>query len=252
MSARRWAFLDWPQPIPVAHRGGAAEQPENTMPAFAAAVAMGYRYVETDVHATADGVLLAFHDHSLDRVTDMKGDVGALPYSTVRSARVGGEPIPLLEDVLGTWPELRVHVDAKHGAAVAPLVAAVERTGAHDRVCLGAFSDRRVSAIRKLSGGRICTWMGRREILALRAASIGLPAPRSPAGCTQVPVRQGRLPLVDRRLVAAAHRRGVAVHVWTINDDAEMERLLDLGVDGLLSDRPSVLKEVFVRRGLWI
>jgi glycerophosphoryl diester phosphodiesterase len=94
--------------------------------------------------------------------------------------------------------------------------------------------------------------MGRREILALRAASIGLPTPRSPAGCTQVPVRQGRLPLVDRRLVAAAHRRGVAVHVWTINDDAEMERLLDLGVDGLLSDRPSVLKEVFVRRGLWI
>lgn len=252
MSIPRRTFLDWPQPIPVAHRGGAAEHPENTMTAFAASVGMGYRYVETDVHATADGVLLAFHDHTLDRVTDMSGDVGALPYATVRSARIRGEPIPLLEDVLGAWPELRVHIDAKHMAAVAPLVATIERTAAHDRVCIGAFSDRRVAALRRLSQGRICTWMGRLEILALRAASLGLPAPRSPAVCTQIPVRQGRLPLVDRRLVRAARRRGVAVHVWTINERAEMERLLDLGVDGILSDRPSLLKEVFVARGLWI
>jgi glycerophosphoryl diester phosphodiesterase len=252
MKLSTWPFLDWPHPIPVAHRGGAAEYPENTMPAFAAAVAMGYRYVETDVHATSDGVLLAFHDHSLDRVTGMAGDVGALPYATVRSARVDGEPIPRLEDVLGTWPELRVHIDAKHGPAVPALVAALDRTGAHDRVCVGAFSDRRVARLRRLTGGRICTWMGRREILALRGASLGLPTPHSPAGCTQVPVRQGRLPLVDRRFVQTAHRRGVAVHVWTIDDRAEMERLLDLGVDGILSDRPSVLKQVFVERGIWI
>jgi glycerophosphoryl diester phosphodiesterase len=222
------------------------------MPAFAAAVAMGYRYVETDVHATADGVLLAFHDHRLDRVTDMTGDVGGLPYATVRNARVDGHPIPLLEDVLGTWPDLRVHVDAKHAAAVAPLVAAIDRTAAHDRVCIGAFSDRRVAALRRLSGGRVCTWMGRLEILGLRAAGFGLPVPRSPAGCTQAPVRQGRLTLLDRRFVDGAHGRGVAVHAWTINDRAEMLRLLDLGVDGILSDRPTVLKDVFVERGLWI
>jgi glycerophosphoryl diester phosphodiesterase len=250
--SRHWPFLDWPQPIPIAHRGGAAEHPENTMPAFAAAVGLGYRYVETDVHLTADGVLLAFHDHSLDRVTDMTGDVARLPYSTVRKARVQGEPIPLLEDVLGTWPDLRVHVDAKHGAAVPALVAAIDRTWAHDRVCIGAFSDRRVARLRRLAGGRICTWMGRAEILALRVAGLGLPAPRSTAGCTQVPVRQGRLPLVDRRFLEAAHRRNVAVHVWTIDDRSEMHRLLDLGVDGILSDRSSLLKEVFVERGLWI
>ncbi len=222
------------------------------MPAFAASVALGYRYVETDVHATTDGVLLAFHDDSLDRVTDMTGDVGALPYATVRNARVEGEPIPLLEDVLGTWPGLRVHIDAKHAAAVAPLVAAIDRTAAHDRVCIGAFSDSRVAALRRLSGGRICTWMGRRQILALRAASFGIPVPRSTAGCTQVPVRRGRLRLLDRRFLAAAHRQGIAVHAWTINDRAEMERLLDLGVDGILSDRPTLLKEVFLARGLWI
>lgn len=248
----QWAFLDWPQPIPVAHRGGAAEQPENTMAAFAAAVAMGYRYVETDVHATADGVLVVFHDDTLDRVTDQTGEVGRLPFSMVRTARVGDEPIPLFEDLLGAWPDLRVHVDAKHAAAVAPLVAAVDRTSAHDRVCIGAFSDRRVAALRRLARGRICTWMGRREILGLRVASFGVPTPRSPAGCVQCPVRQGPLPLLDRRFVETAHRRGIAVHAWTIDDRAEMERLLDLGVDGILSDRPSLLKEVFTARGLWI
>lgn len=248
----KWPFLDWDGPIPVAHRGGAAEQPENTMTAFAAAAALGYRYVETDVHATADGVLLAFHDHTLDRVTDRTGEIGDLPYAFVRQARVGTEPIPLLEDVLGTWPHLRVHIDAKHLAAAAPLVAAIDRTDAHDRVCIGSFSDRTVHALRRLSAGRICTWMGRAEILGLRLASLGVPLPRSAAGCTQVPVRQGRLPLVDRRFVATARTRGIGVHVWTINDRPEMERVLDLGVDAVLSDTPTVLKQVFVDRGLWI
>jgi len=222
------------------------------MTAFAAAVAMGYRYVETDVHTTADGVLLAFHDHRLDRVTDMTGEIASLPYAEVRKASAGGHPIPLLEEVLGTWPDLRVHIDAKHLAAAAPLVAAIDLTGAHDRVCIGSFSDRTVHALRRLSKGRICTWMGRLEILTLRLASLGVRTPRSVAGCTQVPVRQGRLPLVDRRFVDTAHRREIGVHVWTVNHRAEMERLLDLGVDAILSDRPTLLKQVFTERGLWI
>ena len=222
------------------------------MTAFAAAVAMGYRYVETDVHATADGTLVAFHDHTLDRVTDMTGEVGRLPYADVRRARVGTDSIPLLDDILGTWPDLRVHIDAKHLAAAAPLVAAVDRTGAHDRVCIGSFSDRTVHALRRLSHGRICTWMGRLEILSLRLASFGAPTPASVAGCAQVPVRQGRLLLLDRRLVDTAHQRGIGLHVWTINDRDEMERLLDLGVDAILSDRPTVLKQVLTGRGLWI
>lgn len=222
------------------------------MAAFAASVALGYRYVETDVHATADGVLLAFHDHTLDRVTDMKGAIGELPYDTVRDARVGADPIPLFEDVLGAWPDLRIHVDAKHRAAAGPLAAAVARTGAFDRVCLGSFSDRTVRAIRRLSAGRTCTWMGRAEILSLRLASLGLPMPRSAAGCTQAPVRQGRLPMADRRFIETAHRRGVGVHVWTIDERSEMERLLDLGADAILSDRPTLLKQVLSDRGQWI
>ena len=247
----RWPFLDWQGPIPIAHRGGGAEHPENTMAAFAAAAALGYRYVETDVHATSDGVLIAFHDHTLDRVTDATGEVAQLPWAQVKQARVEGEPIALLDDVLGAWPDLRVHVDAKHPAAARPLVDTIDRTGSHDRVCIGAFSDRTALTLRRLARGRICTWMGRGEILALRLASLGLPVPRSGAGCTQVPVRQGPFPVVDRRFVETARRRGVGVHVWTIDDRPTMERLLDLGVDAILSNRPTLLKQVFAARSLW-
>jgi len=250
-AAPRWPFLDWPHPIAFAHRGGALEEPENTMAAFDAAVQLGYRYLETDVHTTSDGVLLAFHDHTLDRVTDRSGRIAQLPYSYVRQARVQGEPIPRLEEVLGTWPDVRVNIDAKHDAAVPALVATLERTAAHDRVNLGSFSNRRVARLRHLTAGRSCTWMGTSAIALLRLNSLGFPARKPPAACAQVPVRQGRVPILDRRFVEAAHRHDLAVHVWTVNDRAEIELLLDLGVDGIFSDRPTVLKEVFVERGLW-
>ena len=247
----RWAFLDHEGPIPFAHRGGASDCPENTMLAFETAVRLGYRYLETDVHTTGDGVLVAFHDDALDRVTDQHGKICDLPWSQVGSARIDGEPIPLLEDILGTWPDVRVNIDPKHDESVAPLVEVLERCGAYDRVCVAAFSDQRLARVRALTGGRVCTALGPRGITRLRAGSYGVPCGRFAAACTQVPVRHGRWLVVDRRYVAAAHRVGLPVHVWTIDDAAEMERLLDLGVDGIMTDRPAVLKEVLERRGAW-
>jgi glycerophosphoryl diester phosphodiesterase len=247
----RWPFLDWPHPIPFAHRGGSEESPENTLAAFSAAVELGYRYLETDVHTTADGVLLAFHDDVLDRATDRCGAVESLPFDEVCRARVDGEPIPRLEDVLGAWPDVRFYIDAKDDASVPRLVTALERTNAHGRVCIGSFYGRRVTRLRALTDGMVCTWMGRADIARLRLASLGLPTGGFSASCTQMPVRKGPVPLVDRRFLAAAQRHGVAVHVWTVDDRAEMERLLDLGVDGILSNRPSLLKQVFCERGLW-
>lgn len=246
-------FLDWPGPIPFAHRGGASEVPENTMPAFEHAVGLGYRYVETDVHVTADGELLAFHDDRLDRVTDAGGVVAELPWARVREARVAGrEPIPRLEDLLGTWPELRVNIDPKHDAAVEPLAEVLRRTGAVDRVCIGSFSDRRLARVQTLVGGTVCTSMGPRQTARLVAASRGLPGGANlTAPCAQVPMQQGPVPIVTQRLVDAAHQRGVQVHVWTIDDPAEMSRLLDLGVDGIMTDRPQALKDVLLDRQQW-
>jgi glycerophosphoryl diester phosphodiesterase len=249
-------FLDHPGPIPFAHRGGAGDRPENTLPAFEAAVRLGYRYVETDVHATADGVLLAFHDDRLDRVTDRRGVVAALPYAEVARARVDGEPIPRFEELLDAWPDLRVNVDPKDDAAVDPLVAAIRRTGALDRVCVGSFSGRRIARVRAALGPRLCTSLGLRGVAALRAASWGAGPLRrlvraEGAACVQVPLRDRGLPIVDRRFVAAAHALGLPVHAWTVDDPAAMDALLDLGIDGLMTDRPGVLRDVLVRRGQW-
>lgn len=246
-------FLDWPGPLPFAHRGGASEAPENTMPAFEQAVRLGYRYLETDVHVTADGELLAFHDDHLDRVTDRTGAIADLPWSEVARAKVDGrEPIPRFEDLLGTWPDVRINVDPKHDAAVAPLAEVLLRTGAVDRVCVGAFSDRRLARLQSLVGGHLCCSMGPRQVARLVAASRGLPGGGGLAApCAQVPTSQGPLPLVTERFVAAAHARGIQVHVWTIDDRDEMVRLLDLGVDGIMTDRPQVLKDVLVERGQW-
>lgn len=252
MPASAWPYLDHPGILAFAHRGGAEEAPENTMAAFAGAVALGYRYLETDVHVTTDGVLVAFHDDVLDRVTDRAGRISELPWSEVARARVGGEAVPLLEDLLGTFPEARFNIDPKHDAAVEPLVEAIRRTNAVDRVGVGSFSDRRLAELRRRVGPRLCTSVGPRGISRLMLAGRRVPVGRLAAACAQVPVRaKDRLLVADGRFVAAAHRRGMQVHVWTVDDPGEMHRLLDLGVDGLMTDRPRVLKQVLESRGRW-
>jgi len=221
------------------------------MAAFEHAVGLGYRYVETDVHTTADGALVAFHDDVLDRVTDRRGAIADLPWDDVRRARVAGHSIPLLEDVLGAWPDLRINIDPKHDASVEPLAEVLRRTNSYDRVCGGAFSEARLARFRHLTDEKVCTGMGIRAVALLRGASLGLPVRRFAGDCAQVPVRQGPVLLVDGRFVATAHRLGLVVHVWTVDDAADMTRLLDLGVDGIMTDRPAVLKEVLLERGQW-
>lgn len=251
MPASDWPFLDHPGVLAFAHKGGAGDRPENTMPAFEAAVALGYRYVETDVHVTADGVLVAFHDDVLDHVTDRTGVIGDMPWAEVSRARVDGlEPIVLLEDLLATFPGVRVNIDPKHDASVEPLAKVIGRTGAADRVCVGAFSDERLERIRALVPG-VCTSLGPMGTLQLGLAARGEEIGPLPSPCAQVPTHFEEYEIVTPAFVAEAHRRGMQVHVWTIDDAAEMERLVDLGVDGVMTDRNQVLKDVLVARGLW-
>jgi glycerophosphoryl diester phosphodiesterase len=248
----RFPFLDHGLPLAFAHRGGAGDWPENTMPAFAAAVALGFQHLETDVHVTSDGELLAFHDDHLDRVTDRTGRISDLPWSQVKHARVDGrEPIPRLVDLLDAWPEVCFNIDPKHDGSVKPLAEVIERVGAIDRVCIGSFSDGRIARLRGLLGPRLCTALGPAGVARLRAAAYGLPSGRFRAPCVQVPPGRGSVALVDERFVSAAHRLDIQVHVWTIDEPDEMHRLLDLGVDGIMTDRPQVLKEVLQSRGTW-
>lgn len=252
-------YFDRPVPVGLAHRGGAKYAAnlhlENSLAAFRRAVDLGYEYLETDVHATADGVLLAFHDSRLDRVTDMAGRVADLPWSTVRSARINGtEPIPLLSELLEEFPGVRVNIDVKAPGAIAPLAEVVRRHNAWDRVCVGSFSDRRLRAVRRLLGPRLATSAGPTEVAALRFAPDRVQRwLRSPAQALQIPPTQvvaGRaVALVTESLVERVHALGKHLHVWTIDDADEMHRLFDLGVDGIVSDRIDTLATVLAERG---
>ncbi|MEV6804448.1 glycerophosphodiester phosphodiesterase [Streptomyces sp. NPDC017248] len=250
----RHPYLDHPGPIAFAHRGGAADGVENTVAQFRRAVELGYRYIETDVHATADGRLVAFHDATLDRVTDGAGRIADLPWSEVRQARVGGrEPVPLFEELLETFPGVRWNVDVKAEPALRPLLELVERAGAWDRVCAGSFSEARVVRAQRLAGPRLATSFGTRGVLNLRLRSWGLPAAvRRSAVAAQVPEAQSGVPVVDRRFLRAARARGLQVHVWTINEPERMHRLLDLGVDGIMTDHIDTLRKVMEDRGVWV
>lgn len=245
-------YLDHRGPLAIAHRGGAGDHPENTERAFAHAVELGFTHVETDVHVTSDGVAIAFHDDVLDRVTDRTGTIDALPWSEVRRALVDGtDHICKLDDLLAGFPETRFNLDPKHDAAVEPLADVIRRTGAVSRVCVGSFSDRRLDRIRSLLGERLCVSTGPRRTLLLVLNSMRLPVRPRHSLVAQVPVRSNGLTIVNRRFVGAAHRLGMHVHVWTIDDPVEMDRLLDMGVDGLMTDLPEVLKATYERRGVW-
>ncbi|MGQ4384543.1 glycerophosphodiester phosphodiesterase [Streptomyces sp. SAS_270] len=249
----RHPYLDHPGPIAFAHRGGAADGLENTVAQFRRAVETGYRYLETDVHATADGRLVAFHDSTLDRMTDGAGRIADLPWQDVSHARVAGkEPVPLFEELLETFPQARWNVDIKAEPAVRPLLDLLDRTSAWDRVCVGSFSEPRVARAQQLAGPRLATSYGTRGVLGLRLLSYGIPAAlRRSAVAAQVPESQSGIPVVDHRFVRAAHARGLKVHVWTVNEPQRMHRLLDLGVDGIMTDHIDTLRKVLEDRGTW-
>ncbi len=259
MRARDFPYFDT-RFAAFAHRGGSLYGPnlgrENTLSAFRTAVDLGYCYLETDVHATRDGKLVALHDDVLDRVTDSRGRISELTSTAVSRLRVGGtEPIPMLDQLFEEFPNARFNIDIKSAGAVEPLVKAIEWHRAHDRVCVGSFGVDRIRAFRALMGRRVATTVSP----AGTAYNAYLPVlPRllnSPGVALQLPivheVRGREVRTLTTRLLRNAHAAGKVVHVWTVDDADSMEELIDQGVDGLFTDRIDVLKDVLVRRGLW-
>ncbi len=267
------AFLDAPGPLAFAHRGGAAHAPENSRRAFEHAVGLGYRYLETDLQATADGVLVAFHDKTLSRVTGVDGRVSRFRYADLSGALIGGtEPIPVLEDLLAAWPDVRFNLDVKDVSAIAPLPEVLRRTNAWDRVCVVSFSASRLRATRRALGRPVCMAASPLGTAVVRFGGPrgrhdrpgpGQQAPRQPAPprqqwpltdwltrtgvrCVQVPAQMATPPFISR-----AHTLGLQVHAWTVNDRPTMERLLDLGADGIMTDETVALREVLTARNQW-
>ncbi len=251
----RRPYLESPFAVGFAHRGGAHEGVENSLAAFAHAVDLGFRHLETDVQVTADGVVVVLHDPTLDRTTDGHGLVAAQSWESLRRLRLrGAHQIVRLEELLATFPQCRINIDLKVDAAVEPVIRVINRTASHERVCVASFSDTRIRRFRELTSHRVCTAAGPREVAQVRlAATLGRRvSPSIGADCLQVPVRVGRVGIVDQTFVETAHRGGLAVHVWTVDDSATMRQLLHLGVDGIMTDAPSVLAAEFARQGVWV
>lgn len=250
---RRTQFFDH-RFVAMAHRGGASSGLENTAAAFDRAVALGYRYLETDVHATRDNVVVAFHDASLDRITDRRGLIADLSWHDVASARVdggtaGSASIMRLEELLERYRDARINIDIKASPAIEPLIEVLGRTDAWDRVCVTSFGARRLHRFRRLVPRPVATsmsWPG------VAWHTWGLPGLVSgPGQALQIPMTAGRQQLVTERLIRRAHQAGTAVHVWTINDRPTMSDLIDLGVDGLVTDELETLKIELIARDLW-
>ncbi len=254
------AVLDQPGSVlAFAHRGG-AEHPEivgleNSLRAFEHAVALGYRYLETDVHLSRDGVLVAFHDLVLDRVTDARGLVGRLSHAEIGAARIGGsEPVPTLADLVDAVPaDTCFNIDIKAVGAARALADFIATRRLQDRVLVGCFSAQRMRDFRQITRGSVATSATPPEVAAFLTAPTQALARRAGRAfdALQVPYRRHGLPVTTKRLVRRAHAADKHVHVWTIDQPAQMRALLDLGVDGLMTDRTDVLKSVLVEEDRW-
>jgi len=255
----------WPSPVPIAHRGSRLLWPENTETSFQGAYELGYRHFETDLHLTADGVLVCFHDHTVDRTTNAMGAVEQYTLAELQALDAGhrhgtnegysfrgsGVRVPTLEWLLTEFRDTSVIVDLKTDGLAGPLTALVDDLDAYDRLIVGSFADARLVELKEICDGRIATSSGpalaRMWVLASR---VGRGAGGDIAAL-QLPTHMRGVRVVDKKLVDAAHAAEIQVHVWTVNEPKEMTRLLDMGVDGLVTDRPDLLKDLLIDRGEW-
>lgn len=251
MTKRLHPFLDRSGPIAVAHRGGSLEAEENTLAAFERAVGLGFDYVELDVHLTRDGQVVIHHDQSLARMFGVDREIAQMTAADLAGVQTAkGATVPMLEDLLYAFPELRITIELKSDAVIAPLAELITRHDALDRVCIGSFRPQRTLAARKLLGERLCWSPAHADVARLWANGWGLPL-RMDFPVVQVPSHWKGVPVVTQRMMQAAKARGIKVQVWTVNEEPQMQHLLDLGVDGIMTDRPSLLRRVMQDRQNW-
>ena len=257
-------YLSHEHPIRFAHRGSRILWPENTMTAFQGAVDFGYRYIESDVHVTRDGIIVMFHDDRLERITNGAGFVKDRTWDDLRKLdaayrfkaeagyplRSQGIGIPSLEEALTAFPGVMFNIDLKQPGIEPVVIDFICKHGFEERVLLASFHDRRIRRCRRFLGSQVATSTGFWESVAVWACSRFKRGFKIPAQAVQVPLKKGCLTVVDEKMVRAVHRTGMQVHVWTINDPSQMHRLLELGVDGIITDRPDLLNQVIAAAGI--
>lgn len=242
------------QPLAFAHRGFAPNGEENTLKAFDAATELGFGYLETDVHISKDGVLMVFHDETLERLANQPGSIKDYNLEQLRNFRVAGEHIPTFEELLLAFPKAHFNVDLKDRGSASRLAMLIAKYDAFDRVLIASFAGSHRIAAQKILKHRIATSPG--FLGAAAATTISKISPLPSLGLAgfaalQVPEFHGKIRVVSKKSITRAHALGLQIHVWVVNEATDMHRLLDLGVDGIMSDRADLLATVMQERGHW-
>mgnify|MGYP001410846085 FL=1 len=237
-------YLKTPGVAISAHRGGSMEAPENTLESFKYSLELGCAYIETDVQLSSDGIPYIFHDDDLSRLLGKDVTFNSLHSSEIQNLKLFESfDIPTLETALKTFPDALFQIDLKTDEVAIPAMKIIETLEAFDRVCIASFSSKRLARINEMYP-HVCLSMGPKEILKLLLASYGLYKKKVPGNCLQVPIYQYGIKLVTKRFIQYVQNIGLKIHVWTINDVNEMQQLISLGVDGIITDRPKELKKL--------
>jgi glycerophosphoryl diester phosphodiesterase len=238
--------------LAFAHRGGNEFAPENSFRAFKSAVDIGYKYLETDVHLTKDGFLIAFHDDTLDRVTDKRGLIRDLTLSEIKKAKIAGtDEIPLLSELLNSFTDCFFNIDCKVDETVQPLINLINNKDFINRVCIGSFSQKRINFIRKSLGKEVKTSMGPAEVILSKFLSYTSLGYNFKSSYTSIPIRRYGINLLDERNINYLKSNNQKVIAWTINDEDQMKMLINIGIDGIMTDNLTLLKKVLIEESLW-
>ena len=240
-------YLNEPGVSISAHRGGSIEAPENTLESFRYAVDIGSAYIETDVQLSADGIPFIFHDDDLKRLLGKDIIFNSLHSDEINQLRLfESYQIPTLNEALRKFPNTLFQIDVKTDEVALPTIQVIKDLDASRRVCIASFSSKRLRLVKE-NFPEVCLSMGPREIFKLLLSSFGLYKKTIQGDCLQIPIYQYGIKLVTKRFVKFVQSLGLKIHVWTINDEDTMQKLINLGVDGIITDRPKLLKDVLSR-----
>lgn len=234
------------------HRGGDEVETENTIEAFKYSSDLGFVFIETDVQATKDGHVVIFHDATLKRMAGVKKSIKELTLKEINEIDLlDGGKIPLLSEALETFPDLRFNIDIKTEDALEETIRIIKKMNFLNKTCLASFSSSRLKRIKHLAGPEACISSGQMDIFKMMCQSVGIGLKATMSQCAQIPLKQWGVPVLTKKFIEIAKKQNKLVHIWTIDDKDQMFELIEFGVDGLMTDKPSVLKEAMVEKGLF-
>ena len=255
MSISSQSFLEFIRStniVPIAHRGASLLASENSFESFRKAFDLGYRVIETDIHSSKDGTAYIFHDITLERLTGENLKISDLKDVDIDSLKINNSSvIPRLSNVFEEFPEGLFNLDAKTWKSTMPIVETIKNMGCRSRVCIGSFNDWRINAIIKELGLETCHSMGTSNVIKFYlGAQLGTEQ-HFTSQCIQLPIKMFGISLTTRQVLSYARKLGIKIHFWTVNNPVVMQNLLELNVDGIMTDDCALLKTIMEEKHKW-